>query len=141
MNHRFPIAFSCAFLALSALAQSAPVDSIQSKQLEEVVIEGSNQNIFNNMSTYIPMRRQKKAAADAISLLNQMAIPQIEVDPIAQAVKTASGQGVDIFIDFLPATAQDLQGMRTQDVKKVEYYLHPTDPRFRGAHYVINFIM
>lgn len=105
------------------------------------MIEGSNQNIFNNMSTYIPMRRQKKAAADAISLLNQMAIPQIEVDPIAQAVKTASGQGVDIFIDFLPATAQDLQGMRTQDVKKVEYYLHPTDPRFRGAHYVINFIM
>ncbi|MDE6342891.1 MAG: outer membrane beta-barrel family protein, partial [Muribaculaceae bacterium] len=42
---------------------------------------------------------------------------------------------------FLPVTTQDLQGMRTQDVKKVEYYLHTTDPRFQGAQYAINFIM
>ena len=61
------------------------------------------------------MARQKNAAADAISLLSQMAIPQIEVDPISQAVKTASGQGVSIFIDFLPATAQDLQGQRRRE--------------------------
>ena len=46
------------------------------------------------------MARQKNAAADAISLLSQMAIPQIEVDPISQAVKTASGQGVSIFIEL-----------------------------------------
>lgn len=84
---------------------------------------------------------KKNAASDAISLLSQMAIPQIEVDPVGQAVKTASGQNVSVFIDYLPATRQDLQGMRTQDVKRVEYYLHPTDPRFRGAHYAINFVM
>ena len=124
-----------------AMAQSAEPDSIKTQELDEIVVEASNQRTSSNISTYIPMARQKNAAADAISLLSQMAIPQIEVDPISQAVKTASGQGVSIFIDFLPATAQDLQGMRTQDVKKVEYYLHPTDPRFQGAHYAINFIM
>ena len=31
--------------------------------------------------------------------------------------------------------------MRTQDVKKVEYYTHPADARFQGAKYVINFVM
>lgn len=124
-----------------AMAQSAEPDSIKTQELDEIVVEASNQRTSSNISTYIPMARQKNAATDAITLLSQMAIPQIEVDPISQAVKTASGQGVSIFIDFLPATAQDLQGMRTQDVKKVEYYLHPTDPRFQGAHYAINFIM
>lgn len=130
-----------AIIATTAMAQSAEPDSIKTQELNEVVVEASNQRTSSNISTYIPMARQKNAAADAISLLSQMAIPQIEVDPISQAIKTASGQGVSIFIDFLPATKQDLQGMRTQDVKKVEYYLHPTDPRFQGAHYAINFIM
>lgn len=128
-------------IPLFGYSQTEIPDSIEGKELNEVVVEASNQRTSSNISTYIPMARQKDAAADAISLLNQMAIPQIEVDPVSQAVKTASGQGVSIFIDFLPATAQDLQGMRTQDVKKVEYYLHPTDPRFQGAHYAINFIM
>ncbi len=141
MNHRILISTFCAIFTIAAMAQSNATDSIKTQELNEVVIEASNQRTSSNISTYIPIARQKNAAADAISLLSQMAIPQIEVDPISQAVKTASGQGVSIFIDFLPATTQDLQGMMTQDVKKVEYYLHPTDPRFQGAHYAINFIM
>lgn len=131
----------CAVAPLCVMAQSEVSDSIKTQELDEVVVEASNQRTSSNVSTYIPKARQKDAAADAISLLSQMAIPQIEVDPISRAVKTASGQGVSIFIDYLPATSQDLQGMRTQDVKKVEYYLYPTDPRFQGARYVINFIM
>ncbi|MDE5608389.1 MAG: outer membrane beta-barrel family protein [Muribaculaceae bacterium] len=123
------------------MAQSEATDSIKMQELDEVIVEAANQRTSSNLSTYIPMTRQKNASSDAISLLSQMAIPQIEVDPISKAVKTASGQDVSIFIDFLPATAQDLQGMRTQDVKKVEYYLHPTDPRFQGARYAINFVM
>lgn len=139
---KYTILFSTlAVVPFFATAQYYESDSIKTQELNEIVIEASNQRTSSYISTYIPMARQKNAASDAISLLSQMAIPQIEVDPISQAVKTASGQGVSVFIDFLPATAQDLQGMRTQDVKKVEYYLHPTDPRFQGAHYAINFIM
>lgn len=125
----------------TGLAQTEKADSVRTQELGEVVVEASNQRTSAKVSTYIPVARQKDAAADAISLLSQMSIPQIEVDPISQAVKTASGQGVSVFIDYFPATKQDLMGMRTQDVKKVEYYLHPTDPRFQGAHYAINFIM
>lgn len=131
----------CVIFAVTAMAQSETTDSITSHELNEIVIEASNQRVSSNISTYIPLGRQKDAAADAISLLSQMAIPQIEVDPLSQAVKTASGQSVSIFINFLPATRQDLQGMKTQDVKKVEYYLHPSDPRFQGVSYAINFIM
>lgn len=127
--------------AICALAQTETQDSIKTENLGEVVVEAKMQRTSSNVSTYIPMVRQKNAASDAIALLSQMAIPQIDVDPISRVVKTASGKGVSVFIDFLPATSQDLQGMRTQDVKKVEYYMHPTDPRFQGEQYVINFIM
>lgn len=118
-----------------------PADSIKSKQLDEVVVEASNQKTSASVSTYIPASRQKDAAADAVSLLSQMAIPQLDVDPTSQTVKTTSGQAVSIFIDYVAATPQDLSGLRTTDVKKVEYLLYPQDPRFRGAQYVVNFVM
>lgn len=137
--HALSVVF--AGMPIFAFAQTAETDSTSTRELDEIVVEASNQRTSSNISTYVPVARQKNAAADAISLLSQMAIPQIEVDPIGQAVKTSSGQTVSIFIDFLPATPQDLQGMRTRDVKKVEYYLYPTDPRFQGARYVVNFVM
>lgn len=91
---------------LLAMAQSAEPDSVRAHELDEVVVEASNQRTSSNLSTYIPVARQKNAANDAIALLSQMAIPQIEVDPVSRSVKTASGQVVSVFIDFLPATSQ-----------------------------------
>ncbi len=93
-------------------------DSIKAQELNEVVVEAANQRINAEVSTYIPIARQKNASQNAVALLSQMAIPQIDVDPISQAVKTAHGQNVSIFIDYVPATAEDLKGMKTQDVKK-----------------------
>lgn len=127
--------------ALCAFAQTEAQDSIKTKELGEVVVEAQMQRINAEVSTYIPMARQKNAAQNAVSLLSMMSIPQISVDPVSQAVQTAHGQNVSIFIDYLPATTEDLSGMKTQDVKKVEYFMHPSDARFQGAKYVINFVM
>lgn len=131
----------CGIVATTAGAQTETSDSIRAQQLDEVVIEAANQRINAKVSTYIPMSRQKNAAQNAVSLLSQMSIPQISVDPVSQTIQTAHGQNVSVFIDFIPATSEDLKGMRTQDVKKVEYYTHPADARFKGAKYVINFVM
>lgn len=141
MNHRILISTLCAIIAITAMAQSESTDTIKAQELNEIVVEASNQRINAEVSTYIPMARQKNAAQNAVSLLSMMSIPQISVDPVSQAVQTAHGQNVSIFIDYLPATAEDLSGMRTQDVKKVEYFMHPSDARFQGAKYVINFVM
>lgn len=124
-----------------SFAQTENNDTIPAKELNEIVVEGENQQTSSRKSTYIPLTRQKNSAADAVALLSQMGIPQLDVNPASKEVKTISGQPVTIFIDHLPATSQDLSGMRTSDVRKVEYLIYPTDPRFMGAQYVINFIM
>lgn len=141
MKHRLPLLILYSIFVITAMAQSETTDSIKTQELDEIVVEASNQRINAEVSTYIPMARQKNAAQNAVSLLSMMSIPQISVDPVSQAVQTAHGQNVSIFIDYLPATAEDLSGMRTQDVKKVEYFMHPSDARFQGAKYVINFVM
>lgn len=69
-----------------------------------------------------------------------MAIPQLKISG-GSGVETSSSKPVAIYIDFVPATSQELTGMRMADVRKVEYYDYPTDPRFQGNPHVVNFIM
>ena len=141
MYKRFILSLFCTIVTGTMIAQTEATDSIMTKELDGVVVEAKNQRTSSKSSTYIPMSRQKNAAADAVALLSQMAIPQLSVDPATQSVKTVSGQPVAIFIDYVAASAQDLSGMRTNDVKKVEFLIYPNDPRFKGAQYVVNFVM
>lgn len=127
-------------LPLAASAQEdVSTDSITTA-LNEVVIEGRSQRLGSEVSTYIPSSKQKNASLTATDLLDRMAIPQLKVSP-GGSITDLAGKSVDLFIDFLPASKEDLEGMRLQDVKKVEYYDYPSDPRFQGKAHVVNFIM
>ncbi len=108
--------------------------------LKEVKVEGDNSFLYSDKSVYIPTSRQKNAPQSGGELLNRMGIPQLKPN-IGDKVETMNGQSVAIFVDNLPANENDLKGMRMSDVKKVEYYDYPTDPRFEGKEHVINFIM
>lgn len=107
--------------------------------LKTVKMEGDNAFLYSDRSVYIPTSRQKNTSQTGLELLQRMAIPQLRA--INGGIETSSGQKVNIYIDYLPATSSDLTGMRMQDVKKVEFYEYPSDPRFRGDPYVVNFIM
>lgn len=41
----------------------------------------------------------------------------------------------------MPASADEMRGIRIEDVKRIEYYDYPNDSRFMGKPHVINFIM
>ena len=127
-------------IASSVMAQTETPDSIKAQELEEVVVEGRNQRLGAEVSTYIPTSKQRNASQTAADLLNRMAIPQIKISA-NDDITDLAGKSIDVFIDFLPVTKEDLQGMRMQDVKKVEYYDFPSDPRFQGKAHVVNFVM
>lgn len=107
--------------------------------LKELKVQAESTYLYSDRSVYIPTSRQKNASQTATELLNRMAIPQLALGG-GNNLTTASGAGVAIYIDYLLASKEDLVGMRTADVKKVEFYEHPSDTRFMGATYVVNFI-
>lgn len=115
-----------------------PIDTIKTKELTEVVVEAQMQHTTANSTTYYPDRNSKRAAQNAIDLLNQMNIPQINVNPVSGSVQTPSGDEVAIFIDMEPATQEEKDALRPEDVKKVEYLMFPSDPRYNHEKYVIN---
>lgn len=131
----FIIAMLC---AICALAQTEAKDTIKAKELDEVVVEANMQYASSDVTTYYPDRNSKRTAQNAIDLLNRMAIPQINVNPIGGSVQTPGGDEIAIYIDMEPATQEEKDALRPEDVKKVEYYLFPSDPRFNHEKYVIN---
>lgn len=130
-------------LAASTLQLSAQThtDTIKVQNLNEIIVEAQMQRTSAKSSSYIPTGKQKNAAQNAVDLLQHMAIPQIKINPTSQNVTDNMGGEVAIYINFLKASKEEMEGMRTADVRRVEYLEFPTDPRFRGAERVINIIV
>ena len=112
----------------------------QAVSLGTVTVEAENAHLYSDKSVYMPTATQKNASQSGSELLNHMAIPQLGVIS-ENSITTNSGKPVAVFIDYLPASENDLLSMRISDVKRVEYLEYPSDPRLQGNPYVINFIM
>lgn len=141
MQNRIITSIFCATLAMAVMAQTEVPDSIKTQNLDEVVVEAQMQRTTPTSTTFIPTVKQKNASQNAVDLLRQMAIPQIKISSVNEVVTDNAGGEVAIFINFLEASKEEMEGLRTPDVKKVEYLEFPTDPRFRGAQRVINIIV
>ena len=122
-------------------AKCQELDSIASEKLPEIVVKAQMQHTDASSSTYTPTTRQKTSAQNAIDLLRQLAIPQININLVDNAVTTPSGQNVAVYINYIPASAEEIEGLLTSDVRRVEYLDFPTNPRFQGNEHVVNFIM
>lgn len=128
-------------IAIATMAQTEQPDSIKTQELDEVMVEAQIQRTGASSSTYTPTGRQKSSAQNAIDLLRQLAIPQININLVDNAVTTPSGQNVAVYINYMPASAEEIEGIMTSDVRRVEYLDFPTDPRFQGNEHVVNIIM
>lgn len=129
--------FTC---AMPMYSQVEAKDSLKETRLEEVIVEADLQTTSATVSTYYPTQKQKNASQTGVELLNRMAIPQLAISS-GTSVSTVAGQSVALFVDYLPASSDDMINMRMADVKRVEYYDYPSDPRFLGNLHVVNFIM
>lgn len=133
-----PIAMIMLAVPGVALSQTAESDSL--RHLEEITVTAAEQRADAGMTVYIPRRDQREAATDGVSLLSRMNIPQLAVNPLSGTVTTADNQNVAIFINSIPATIEDVEGINPSDVRRVEFMDFPSDPRFLRSPHVVNFI-
>ncbi|MDE6279891.1 MAG: carboxypeptidase-like regulatory domain-containing protein, partial [Paramuribaculum sp.] len=110
-------------------------------KLPSVTVEENPVTAYSDKTVYVPTKRQRSAAQNAVDLLKFMAIPQIRIKPITNSVTDNFGQEVVLYVNGLEASEGELEGLKTADVRRVEYLEFPTDSRYRGAHAVINFVV
>lgn len=105
-------------------------DSISTIEIKEVVVKAQMHRTDATSSTYTPTISQKTSAQNAVDLLKLLAIPQININLMDNSVTTPSGQNVAIYINYIPASSEEMEGISTSDVRRVEYLDFPSDPRF-----------
>lgn len=126
-------------MSMTAQSTASLPDTLSTaRQLNEVVVDAPMQHTSSNVTTYYPDRNAKRTAQNAADLLSRMAIPQININPVDGSVETPAGEEVVIYIDMEPASDAEKEALRGEDVKKVEYLVFPTDPRYNNDKYVIN---
>ncbi|MDE6487087.1 MAG: hypothetical protein K2L76_06260 [Muribaculaceae bacterium] len=109
--------------------------------LNEVTVTASDRSMSADKDTYIPTSQTKKISANGTDLIRNIGITTLQVSALDGTISTLSGEPVSTFIDFRPASRADVRNIRAEDVKRVDVYDSPDDPRFGGARHVVNYVM
>lgn len=135
------MALASSLAAGAATANDGIASDTTAVELKGVEVEARLQSTSAKESVYIPTSREKNAANNGYFLLQTMGIPELSIQAMNGSVTTASGDEVALFVNFLPASKEEIEGMRTADVRRVDVLRFPSDPRFGGARNVVNFIV
>ena len=111
-----------------------------STELSEVVVEGDAVIQKVDRQILLPNKEQLGASSDGMSLLQNLQIPRIVVNPVENSVKTLTNQEVQLRINGIEASSSEVMAINPKDVIRIEYHDQP-GVRFNGAAAVINYIV
>ena len=109
-------------------------------KLAEVTVEAQSVIQKVDKQVLLPNREQRKASHDGMSLLQNLQIPRIVVNPADNTVKTLANQDVQLRINGIEASSSEVMAINPKDVIRIEYHDQP-GVRYNGAAAVINYIV
>ncbi|MDE5874539.1 MAG: hypothetical protein K2H15_02735, partial [Muribaculaceae bacterium] len=109
--------------------------------LEGVTVTAEKVFMKENTITLFPSKRDRRFASGGIDVIRNMNIPEVSVDPITKELKTSGGEGIAMFVDYVPASKGQVGNLRPQDIERIDILYYPDDPRFQGAKVAANYVM
>ena len=109
-------------------------------RIAEVTVEAQSVIQKVDKQVLLPNREQRKASHDGMSLLQNLQIPRIVVNPADNTVKTLANQDVQLRINGIEASNSEVMAINPKDVIRIEYHDQP-GVRYNGAAAVINYIV
>ncbi len=127
----------CAFGC--AVAQSEVADTIQGRELNEIVVAAPRVVRKADMDIYHPSKSAVENSKNGMELLRNLMIPSLNVNDALGAV-TSAGTAVEVRINGRVATIDQVRSLLPETIKRVEWIDNP-GLRYKGASYVLNFIV
>lgn len=114
--------------------------TVSAISLNEVVVSGDALIKKSDRQMILPTQEQKRVATNGVNLLQHMPIPRISVSPLDKTIKTTLGEDVQLRINGVEATKEEVSAIRPTDVIRVEYHDNP-GLRYGGVAAVLDFIV
>ena len=108
--------------------------------LEEITVQSNAVIQKVDKQVLLPTAEVKKASANGISLLKNMALPRIVVSSVDNSVTTLSGDGVQLRINGVLSTKEEVTALSPKDIIRIDYYDEP-GVRFGNVASVIDYIV
>lgn len=124
---------------LIVLCAAMQVQAQEGVTLKEVVVDGTRTVQLADRQVIYPTRQQREAATSGYSLLQQLGLPHIRIDAAAHTIAALNATGtIEVRINDVAATKDDLLSLDMQAVEAVEFIDHPDVRYGEGVAYVIN---
>ena len=108
--------------------------------LDEVVVKGEKVIQKIDRQLVMPTEAQKKASTNGVSLLQHLQLSGLTVNPMTKSIATNYGEAVQLRINGVQATHEEVVALRPEDVVRVEYHEQP-GLRYGGAAAVIDYFV
>lgn len=131
-------------LSLVNLNKNLPLGEISMKTasttLEEVKVTGQAIVHKIDRKMIMPTESQKKYANNGIDLLQRMQITGLTVHPLNKTVSNTLGENVQLRINGVEVSKEEIQSIRPADIIRIEYHDNPS-LRYAGAAGVLDYIV
>ena len=88
----------------------------------------------------LPSEVQIKTSNSGVSLLRNLQLNRLSIDPINNTITTTSGGSVQLCINGAPVDKEEIRAIQPKDILRIEYFDEPT-MRYENAAAVINFVI
>lgn len=124
---------------LMAYAQQDVEADSTATQLSEVVVTADTQTETAKKVILRPTRLEKQHSTNGYVLLQNMNLPDINVDPSLQSVSTLTGRSVVILINGVEAQPDELATLAASEIVQIDCQRNPGG-KYVGSGAVMNFI-
>ena len=113
----------CLYSANTPAQQDSTI--VMKSDLHEIVIESKRVTHYTDHDVYLPSEQQKKHAANGLDLLSIVRLPRIRVDQVEKTISSMAAGGVQIRINNIESTIEDLQALTPEQITKIDYITQP----------------
>lgn len=129
------------FFSLCLVMLTRAQEVSDSVMLGEVTVEGARVMTMVDGLRYYPTQTLKEHSSDAWQLMQGLALPALSVDVVRHTVSGPPLQGeVQIRVNDVVASQEDLMALNPRDIERVEYTDHPGIRYGQEVGYVVNIV-
>lgn len=108
--------------------------------LADVTVTGSNTINRVDRKLMFPSEHQKKASTNGMDIIRQLTVPKVQYNALNDELKATDGGALQLRINGIVATMQEVKAIRPDDIIRVEYHDNPS-LRYGNVSVVLDYIV